>query len=436
MRSASAWLKATIVAPVSTTNCTGLPLMLPPVMKWPPGPAVSTICEPVPSLMPPPRFTGAPPSCSGTRLPASSTTASLPLTLTTLTPCSVAPTATMRGVPSMTSSALSPMLPLRVTVCAAAPPHSRTPRSTRSRPIEALRGWLISFPEVGEGQRCLGDVLADQGHRALQIVALGAGDAHHVALDGGLHLQLALLDERLDLLRGVAVDAVLHRQHLLDLVAADLLDLRAAVDVSRVDAALGQLGQQDVHHLADLEIAVGVQGELLVLLLDARRRALEVEAGADLLGGLVDGVLHFDEVGFEHGIEAGHGKAKGEWRIGENSLMRIESGVNLKPYNTFGLPAVAQTLVRVTGDADVRQVVDHPQLGRAPKFVLGGGSNIVLTRDMPQAVLKIEVMGKRLLEERADDWVIEAGAGENWHEFVMWTLAQGYAGLENLALIP
>ncbi|HEX6703475.1 MAG TPA: UDP-N-acetylmuramate dehydrogenase [Albitalea sp.] len=116
--------------------------------------------------------------------------------------------------------------------------------------------------------------------------------------------------------------------------------------------------------------------------------------------------------------------------------MHVESGVSLKPYNTFGLPAVAHTLVRVKGDADVRQVVDHPQLGRAPKFILGGGSNIVLTRDMPQVVVKVEVMGHRLVEERADAWIVEAGAGENWHQLVMWTLAQGYPGLENLALIP
>jgi len=116
--------------------------------------------------------------------------------------------------------------------------------------------------------------------------------------------------------------------------------------------------------------------------------------------------------------------------------MHVEQGVNLKPYNTFGLPAVAHTLVRVAGDSDVRQVVDHPQLGRAPKFILGGGSNIVLTRDMPQVVVKVEVMGRHLVEERADAWIVEAGAGENWHDFVMWTLAQGYPGLENLALIP
>ncbi len=116
--------------------------------------------------------------------------------------------------------------------------------------------------------------------------------------------------------------------------------------------------------------------------------------------------------------------------------MQIESGVSLKPYNTFGLPAVAQTLVRIHGDADVRRIVDHPDFGRAPKFILGGGSNIVLTRDMPQLVLKVEVRGMRLVETRDDAWIVEAGAGESWHEFVAWTLARGWPGLENLALIP
>ena len=116
--------------------------------------------------------------------------------------------------------------------------------------------------------------------------------------------------------------------------------------------------------------------------------------------------------------------------------MQIESGVSLKPYNTFGLPAVAHTLVRIASDADVRRVVDDPKLGRAPKFILGGGSNIILTRDMPQVVLKVEVRGMRIVEERADAWIVEAGAGENWHEFVRYTVEQGCHGLENLALIP
>jgi UDP-N-acetylmuramate dehydrogenase len=122
--------------------------------------------------------------------------------------------------------------------------------------------------------------------------------------------------------------------------------------------------------------------------------------------------------------------------MSENSAMQIDSGVSLHSFNTFGLPAVAHTLVRIGSDADVRCVVGHPEWGRRPKFILGGGSNIILTRDMPQLVLKIEVPGMRLVAERTDAWIVEAGAGENWHHLVQWTLAQGYPGLENMALIP
>jgi UDP-N-acetylmuramate dehydrogenase len=134
---------------------------------------------------------------------------------------------------------------------------------------------------------------------------------------------------------------------------------------------------------------------------------------------------------------------QGNKGIGENSAMhskplalRIEKGVNLRTLNSFGLPALAQHLVRVTSDADVRRVVDHPDWGRAPKFVLGGGSNVIFTRDLAPLVVKVEVMGRRLVEERPDAWIVEAGAGEVWHDFVAWTLDQGWPGLENLALIP
>jgi UDP-N-acetylmuramate dehydrogenase len=116
--------------------------------------------------------------------------------------------------------------------------------------------------------------------------------------------------------------------------------------------------------------------------------------------------------------------------------MQIERGVSLKSFNTFGLPSCAYALVRIASDADVRRVVDHPELGRLPQFVLGGGSNLVLTRDVPQVVLKVEVPGMRLVREQADAWIVEAGAGESWHTLVAWTLQQGWPGLENLALIP
>ncbi len=114
----------------------------------------------------------------------------------------------------------------------------------------------------------------------------------------------------------------------------------------------------------------------------------------------------------------------------------VTERANLRQHNSFGLPALAATLVRLASPADVRRVVDHPVYGVAPQFILGGGSNIVLTRDIEAVVLKVEIMGRRLLTETADAWIIEAGAGESWADLVAWTVAQGWPGLENLALIP
>ena len=124
------------------------------------------------------------------------------------------------------------------------------------------------------------------------------------------------------------------------------------------------------------------------------------------------------------------------WRRCDNPAMLVEKNVPLQPYNTFHIVAKAFSLLRVTGVTDLLQLVADPELARMPKFVLGGGSNIVLTGDVRPLVLKIEVMGKRLLEETDKGYLIEAGAGESWHELVAWTLEQGYPGLENLALIP
>jgi len=116
--------------------------------------------------------------------------------------------------------------------------------------------------------------------------------------------------------------------------------------------------------------------------------------------------------------------------------MIAERNVPLQACNSFGIVARAQTLVRVRNDADVRAVLDDAELGTAPKFVLGGGSNIVLTGDVRAAVLKVEIAGRRLVAETPKAWIVEAGAGENWHDFVTWTLDQGWPGLENLAMIP
>ena len=116
--------------------------------------------------------------------------------------------------------------------------------------------------------------------------------------------------------------------------------------------------------------------------------------------------------------------------------MLVEKNVPLQPFNTFGIVAKALQLARITSDADVAAVLADPALRPARKFVLGGGSNIVLTGDVKPLTLKVEIMGKRLHSETDKAWIVEAGAGENWHDLVTWTLSQGFPGLENMALIP
>lgn len=116
--------------------------------------------------------------------------------------------------------------------------------------------------------------------------------------------------------------------------------------------------------------------------------------------------------------------------------MLVEKNVPLQTCNSFGIVARAHTLVRVASEGDIRSVLADPGLAPQPKFVLGGGSNIVITGDVKPVVLKVEVMGRRVLEDGPKAWIVEAGGGENWHDFVTWTLDNGLPGLENLALIP
>jgi UDP-N-acetylmuramate dehydrogenase len=116
--------------------------------------------------------------------------------------------------------------------------------------------------------------------------------------------------------------------------------------------------------------------------------------------------------------------------------MFIEQNVALQPYNSFGIVAKAHRLIRIRNESDVLALLNDDDLKAGEKFILGGGCNIVLTGDVKPLVLKIESRGKKLLKEDQHFWWIEAQAGENWHEFVHWTLQQGWPGLENLALIP
>ncbi len=116
--------------------------------------------------------------------------------------------------------------------------------------------------------------------------------------------------------------------------------------------------------------------------------------------------------------------------------MLVEKNISLQPFNSFGIAAKAHSLCRLHSVADVQQWVASRPQDDPPPLILGGGSNLVLTGDVRQTVLKVEIEGIRLLRETEKAWIVEAGAGVAWHDLVCWTLEHGYTGLENLALIP
>jgi UDP-N-acetylmuramate dehydrogenase len=108
----------------------------------------------------------------------------------------------------------------------------------------------------------------------------------------------------------------------------------------------------------------------------------------------------------------------------------------LRAHNTFGFDVRARLACRIETAGQFALAARDARAGRLPKLVLGGGSNVVFTRDFEGLMLLVALAGKRVVREDDDAWYVEAAAGENWHAFVAWTLAMGMPGLENLALIP
>jgi UDP-N-acetylmuramate dehydrogenase len=113
--------------------------------------------------------------------------------------------------------------------------------------------------------------------------------------------------------------------------------------------------------------------------------------------------------------------------------MKTENNVALKRYNSFGLSYTAQHLVKIYSENDIYDVIED---NMEPLYILGGGSNILLTKDISGYVLKNEIKGISVIEEDEYSALVEVGAGESWHQFVLWTLSHQLGGLENLSLIP
>lgn len=114
--------------------------------------------------------------------------------------------------------------------------------------------------------------------------------------------------------------------------------------------------------------------------------------------------------------------------------MQIHTNFSLKKYNTFGIEAKAKQFVAVHNLEELQSVLeDHPN---DKKFVLGGGSNMLLTKDIDALVIHIDLKGKKIIKEDDDFVWIESQAGEIWHELVLWTIDHNFGGLENMSLIP
>jgi UDP-N-acetylmuramate dehydrogenase len=116
--------------------------------------------------------------------------------------------------------------------------------------------------------------------------------------------------------------------------------------------------------------------------------------------------------------------------------MKISENVSLQPYNTFGIQANARYLAPFRTVDELKELVNYKLPATNPRLILGGGSNILLTKDFDGLVLKNEVGGIEVVQEDVEYVYIKAGAGINWHEFVLYCIENNYAGIENLSLIP
>lgn len=117
--------------------------------------------------------------------------------------------------------------------------------------------------------------------------------------------------------------------------------------------------------------------------------------------------------------------------------MKIEKNVSLKPYNTFGIHAIAKHFAKLNSLAELDEVFDFvSSQDELPALVLGGGSNILLTQNYEGLVVINAMQGIEVVKQDEEHVYVRAAAGENWHEFVLYCIANEFAGVENLSLIP
>ena len=112
--------------------------------------------------------------------------------------------------------------------------------------------------------------------------------------------------------------------------------------------------------------------------------------------------------------------------------MNIKQNISLKKYNTFGISVHAKRFIAVNSVYELQQLLSQEK----NIFLLSGGSNMLLTKDIEKLVVHVNITGVSIDRENENDVYLTVNAGENWHEFVLWCVANNYGGVENLSLIP
>ena len=116
--------------------------------------------------------------------------------------------------------------------------------------------------------------------------------------------------------------------------------------------------------------------------------------------------------------------------------MIIQKDIQLKPFNTFGIEATAKYFIDVSSIEQLQEILQNPDYQSTERLILGGGSNMLLTKDFEGLVIKIAIKGFEVVNENEDNIWLKVGAGVVWHDLVLQCVNQNYAGMENLSLIP
>lgn len=114
--------------------------------------------------------------------------------------------------------------------------------------------------------------------------------------------------------------------------------------------------------------------------------------------------------------------------------MNIQKNISLKKFNTFGIDAKAKFFLQVNSIEELKNALELKEYDK--KFIISGGSNMLITKDINALVLHINLKGKQVISETNEHVLVKVMAGEVWHDMVLWCLDQDFGGLENMSLIP